>query len=82
MFLFEHFDRRILRFLFWFDIFTLGNEIVWFCIQAKNVWSTHQVGMWPKYLGGYLKMVVVVIAVVFVMKVILAIMLCSEYNID
>lgn len=82
LFFYEHFDRRSIRFLFWFTCFTLVVDIIWFVVSAKNLWTTREVGLWPKYLAAYLKLSVVSIACIFVMKILLAILLCSEYNID
>lgn len=39
-------------------------------------------GLWPQYLGAYLKLSVVCIAFICVLKVFLGILLCLEYNID
>lgn len=82
LFFYEHFDRRTIRFLFWFTCFTLLVDIVWFVVAAKNVWHTHEVGLWPKYLNGYLKLCVIVIAAVSFLKIVIGFLLCSEYNID
>jgi hypothetical protein len=82
LFFYEHFDRRSIRFLFWFTCFTLLVDIVWFVVSAKIVWHTKKIGLWPHYLSGYLKLCVIVIAIVSFLKVIIGILLCTEYNID
>lgn len=38
--------------------------------------------MWPDFLSGYLKLSVVLIALVFLIKMAIALLLCSEYNIE
>lgn len=82
LFFYEHFDRRSIRFLFWFTCFTLLVDIVWFVVSAKIVWHTREIGLWPKFLGGYLKLCVIVIAITSLLKVIIGILLCTQYNID
>lgn len=82
MYFFSHFDRRTIRFLFWFTCFTIIADIVWYIISVKNVWYSHEVGMWPDFLNAYLKLSVVLISIVFLIKIFVAVLLCSEYNID
>lgn len=82
MYFFEYFDRKTIRLLFWFTIFSLIVDIIWYIVQAKNVWSAHQFGLWPNFLNGYLKLSVALISLVFVCKIIISLLLATEYNID
>ena len=82
MYLFEHFDRSTIRLLFWSTIFTLLVDVLWYILIADSVWSPPAVGMWPNFMAGYLKFSVVLMSFVFVGKLLLVMLLCSEYNID
>jgi hypothetical protein len=51
-------------------------------VSAKHIWNIKENGMWLGNMGAYMKLCVILISITFIIKMLLIVLLCSEYNVD
>ena len=75
-----YFCRYILRVWMYLVILTVVIDIVWYIVAAKSIWlGTKNI---PNYVNSYIRLTLVLNIVVDIGKLVLFVLLASEYNVD